>query len=957
MLPESLLAGDNAAFLDQQYQAWLADPSAVDADWRELFEGLDAPRNGGQIGPSFQARTIFNPAGGSAGPVDHEAAERQVKVVQLINAYRVRGHMEAEIDPLGRREKIVHPELTLDYYGLTESDLNRTVPTAPLRGIAKTATIRQIVAHCRAVYCSSIGAQFMNIAHNDQKQWLLDQIEVLPGQTILSKTEVERVYRKVCDAENFERMLHTRFPGTKRFSLEGGETLIPLMDLVIQHAAAGGIEEIVFGMAHRGRLNCLVNTLEKPARLIVGEFQDTGGTTQGSGDVKYHKGYSADVTTALGHTIHLSLTPNPSHLEAVDPVVEGRVRAKQDRYGDLERRRCMPILLHGDAAFSGQGLVPEVLNLSELAGYTTGGTIHVIVNNQIGFTTPPHESRSSPYATGVAMMLQIPIFHVNGEDPRAVAAAARWAVTWRQRYRRDVVIDMYCYRKHGHNEGDEPSFTQPQMYEIIRSRKTPRAHYADRLQALGILSASELDAIHAASKADMDAGSADDLDEATAGADLRSMDAKAADPDLALYGRRDDDTVHVAGKRDAEDAMSPLKGLWQRFSGGSIDDEVDTTVDKERLVELLRKCSSFPDEQFKPHPKIKRLYKQRNEMIDGKRRLDWAMGEQAAWATLLDEGYAVRLSGEDCGRGTFSHRHAVIACIDTGREHYPLKDLGRFANVDSSLSEAGVLGFEVGYAFDTPDGLTMWEAQFGDFANGAQIIIDQYIVSAEQKWSRYSGLVMMLPHGYEGQGPEHSSSKLERFLQLCAEDNMQVANVTTPAQLCHLFRRQMLRQVRKPLILMTPKSLLRHPLASSSMDEMANGAFQSVIPEVELEPEAVKRVVLCSGKLYFELLQERQKKELTDIALVRVELLHPYPRAALDAVLSAYADDVEVVWCQEEPKNMGAWPSYLQWMLDHLGAERLPRYIGRKAAASPATGSNKQHRIQQAALVAAALTL
>jgi len=959
VLPESLLSGDNAGFLDQQYRAWLTDPQAVDADWRLLFEGLEETGSGGRIGPSFQPRSIFNPVGRTAGVQDLVAAERQVKVVQLINAYRVRGHMEADIDPLQRREKVEHPELTLAYYGLTEADLGRELPTAPLRGIGKTATLREIVAHCRAVYCGSIGAQFMSIASNAQKQWVLDHVEVLPGIDVLTTQEERRVYRKLCDAENFEKMLHTRFPGTKRFSLEGGETLIPLLDLVIEHAAASGVDEIVIGMAHRGRLNALVNTLEKPARLIVGEFQDTGGSTQGSGDVKYHKGYSADVTTARGDTIHLSLTPNPSHLEAVDPVVEGRVRAKQDREGDVERTRCMPLLLHGDAAFSGQGLVPECLNLSELAGYTTGGTIHVIVNNQIGFTTPPHESRSSAYATGVAMMLQIPIFHVNGEDPRAVAAAVKWAVAWRQRFHRDVVLDMYCYRKHGHNEGDEPSFTQPEMYENIRSRPTPRAVYADHLERIGALTREDLDAIHRDSVADMDVGSSDDAEVAHARAEIRQVQSKGEDLDLALYSRRDDAAeTHAAGTRAAADAVSPLKGLWQRFSGGTIEDEGDTGFDAQRLVELLRAASSLPDEDFKAHAKIKRLFKQRHEMIDGKRPLDWAMGEQAAWTTLLDQGYPVRISGQDCGRGTFSHRHAVIACVESGREFYPMSRLGRFDAVDSSLSEAAVLGFEVGYAFDTPDGLTMWEAQFGDFANGAQIIIDQYIVAAEQKWGRYSGIVMMLPHGYEGQGPEHSSAKLERYLQLCAQDNMQVANVTTPAQLFHLFRRQILRQVRKPLILMTPKSLLRHRLATSTLEDMAEGRFERVLGEVDaLDPAGVKRVVLCSGKIYYELLTRRRELERTDVALVRVELLYPYPAAEIDEVIARYSADVELVWCQEEPRNMGAWPSYLHWMLGHLGPDRIPGYIGRRAAASPATGSNKKHRTEQAALLDAALTV
>ena len=960
MLPEALLTGENAAWLDQQYCVWLEDSQGVQVDLAAYFSTLEKPaqRDGQAIGapPAFVARTIFNPPAAGRGADLRAVADRQAGVAQLINAYRVRGHMEAAIDPLGRREQVVHPELTLPFFGLTPADLEAEVPTAPLFGMPDQASIREIVAHLRATYCGSIGAEFMNITDNGQKHYVQRQLETLPNRAVLNPTEERRVFRKLCDAENFERMLHTRFPGTKRFSLEGAETLIPLLDLVIEHAGAAGVDEVVVGMAHRGRLNTLVNILEKPAKLVVDEFQDSGGSTQGSGDVKYHMGYSADTVTVRGDTVHLSLTPNPSHLEAVNTVVQGRVRAKQERAGD-DGGRCMALLMHGDAAFSGQGLVMETLNLSELRGYRTGGTLHVIVNNQIGFTTPPSESRSTPYATDIARMLGVPIFHVNGEDPRAVAAVVQMAVEYRMTYRRDVVIDMYCYRKHGHNEGDEPSFTQPLMYKAIRARPTPRFVYGAHLNRIGVLTEADLAQIDNESKAEMSAaalGSPLIQPIVTAPALLE----KGEDPDLGKYFSSGASTANRATDLEKQDGGSALKGLWERFVGGQIDEETDTSMPTEKLVALLRKGNTVPD-GFNAHAKIRRLLKQRSAMIEGERPMDWAMGEIAAFATLLDAGYRVRLSGQDCGRGTFSHRHAVVTDIDTNDEVYPLAQISpKFDAIDSSLSESGVLGFEVGYSFDCPDGLILWEAQFGDFSNGGQIIIDQFITAAEQKWNRLSGLVMMLPHGYEGQGPEHSSARIERYLLQCGEGNIQVANVTTPAQLYHLFRRQTLRNTRKPLILFTPKSLLRHPKAVSSIADMADGKFHRVLVEQQplVADTDVKRVVFCSGKLYYELLKEREAMGERQVALVRVELLYPFPAADIHAELERYPN-AEAVWCQEEPKNMGAWPVILHWMLDELPAARLPRYVGRNAAAAPATGSHKKHQCEQAALIAAALSL
>ena len=962
MLPESLLSGENAAFLDQQYRAWLADPASVEPTWQKLFASMEPPANGGAVRrplpgspPAFHPRSIFDPYGGGGTNRAGElaSAHRQARVVQLINAWRVRGHLESDIDPLDRRKKTDHPELTLAYYGLSEGDLEAIVPTSPLYGLPPEAPLAAILDRLRAVYAGAIGVECMNIDVLEQKQWVLEQLETLPDRQVLSHAQDQHVLGKLADAENFERMLHTRYPGTKRFSLEGAETLIPLLDLLVEGCAALGAVEIVLGMAHRGRLNVLANTLEKPIQLIVNEFDGAVGRTQGSGDVKYHLGYSADRVTADGHRIHLSLTFNPSHLEAVDPLVEGRVRAKQDRSGDTSRGACIPVLLHGDSAFAGQGLVPECLNLSELSGYTTGGTIHVIVNNQIGFTTPPSEARSTPYATSVARMLGIPIFHVNGEDPRAVAAVVQIAVAWRQRYKRDVVIDMYCYRKYGHNEGDEPSFTQPQMYKLIRSRPTPREVYQQRLIDTKALSVAEVEAINAASRQRFDVAMPEA--EALLTDEVKAEHSKGIDPDLALYRSKSSNEGTRAVRGDVE-LESPLKGLWQRYRG-SIEDEVDTGFPLEQLQQLLRRATELPPE-FSPHAKIKRLMKQRRDIADGTRPVDWAMGEQAAYATLLVAQHPVRLSGQDCGRGTFSHRHAALTDITNCNDYIPMANLqpdqARFEVIDSSLSEASVLGFELGYSMDYPEGLVMWEAQFGDFANGAQVIIDQFLCSSEEKWNRVTGLVMLLPHGYEGQGPEHSSAKLERYLQLCADGNMQVANCTTPANFFHLLRRQVLRRVRKPLVVMTPKSLLRHAQAVSTLDDLANGAFQRIIPEHQ-ELEDVKRVVLCSGKIYYELLSRRQELRQEQVALVRVELLHPFPIEALRAEFARYPN-AAFVWCQEEPANMGAWPSYFHWFHQHFPGH-LPRYIGRRPAASPATGSHKKHVAQQTALIDAALTL
>ncbi|TVQ90593.1 MAG: 2-oxoglutarate dehydrogenase E1 component [Deltaproteobacteria bacterium] len=954
---DSLLSGENAAYVDELYQAWLREPASVAKDWAALFETWDRPVVNGDAlpgsGPSFRPSTIFRPPlRGVAGMVGADqplrAASKQARVAQLVNAYRVRGHMLAKVDPLGERERVEHPELTLEYYGLSKADLELTFATAPLYGLPEFATLREILDHCQQAYSSYLASEYMNINVVDQKQWVAQQLESLPGREMLNRDEELLLLRRLCDAENFEAMLHTRFPGTKRFSLEGGETLIPLLDILIEAAGAKGIEEIVIGMAHRGRLNTLANVMDKPVAHIVAEFEDVlrDDKPMNGGDVKYHLGYSSEHELLDGGSVHLSLTPNPSHLEAVNPVVQGRVRAKQDALDDGDRSKRMAVLVHGDAAFAGQGVVAEILQGSELRAYHTGGTIHVVVNNQIGFTTQPSDGRSGPYASDMARMLGVPIFHVNGESPRAVAAAVKIAVAWRQTFQRDVVIDMYCYRKYGHNEGDEPAYTQPTMYKNIRKRSTPRQAYAEQLQKIGYVSAEEAERIALESRSAIDAA-LDTSPAAPKGSKTEGLASKGVDPDLAAYARSTGEAGIETSKPDVRAETEGLKGEWSYYTG-SIHDEADTTYPKDRLAELLVLASTVP-EGFKAHRKVLRLFEQRREMASADRPIDWAVAEQLAFASLLDAGFGVRMSGQDCGRGTFSHRHAVITDTSNNEEYRPLAHLhpeqGRFEIWDSHLSEYGVLGYEFGYSLDAPQTLVLWEAQFGDFVNGAQIMIDQFIVSSEIKWERCSGLVMLLPHGYEGQGPEHSSARPERFLQSCAQENIQVANLTTPANYFHALRRQLLRDARKPLVLMSPKSLLRSPLAVSGLNELAEGSFRKVIPDPS-PPSNPERLVFCTGKIYYELAEARGSEASGPaVALHRVELIHPFPHAEIQALIEAHPE-AEVVWCQEEPRNMGYWAFILQAFLDHFPDRRV-RYIGRDPAASPAGGSNKADRALQ----------
>ena len=939
----------NLDFVEALYSEYLRDPERVGAAWRAYFASFanGDGRGPARIGPRFTPASLFHPPGPAAGSTNgagraarggHAAgngsalpaadvAQLQDRVDQLIRSYRVRGHMHAQIDPLGLPRPYFE-ELEPEHYGFVEADLDRTFSTSGIQGPDKQ-TLRQIVERLRNTYCRSIGVQFMHIDGREKKLWLQERMEGSGNRIALSREEQLRILTRLSDAVIFEEFVQKKFLGAKSFSLEGSESLIPLLDLALERAGEQGVKEVVLGMAHRGRLNVLVNILGKDPRDIFREFADQDGEMlKGRGDVKYHLGYSSEYRTSTDRSVHVSLCFNPSHLEFVDPVALGRVRAKQDRTGDEKRERGMALLIHGDAAFIGQGVVQETLNLSQLAGYATGGTVHVIVNNQIGFTTDPGEARSSVYATDVAKMLQIPIFHVNGEDPEAVAQVVSLAIDFRREFASDVVIDMYGYRRRGHNEGDEPAFTQPAMYKAIRDRKPVREGYLDHLLTLGGVTREEADEI--------------------------------------ATQRRDhlEDELNAARSEDYVHRPDTLGALWHGYQGGpdASVPEVPTGVARKRLEYLLSSQAQVPP-GFKPHAKIERWLEAREQMARGAQPLDWSAGEALAFASLLTEGHRVRLSGQDSQRGTFSHRHGVLHDVADGRRHTPLahlaKDQAPVALVNSPLSEPGVLGFEYGYTLDCPDGLVLWEAQFGDFNNVAQVTIDQFIVSAEDKWRRLSGLVLLLPHGFEGQGPEHSSARLERFLALSAEDNIQVVNLTTPAQYFHCLRRQVLRRWRKPLIVMSPKSLLRHPKAVSTLDELsteAHGGFQRILGDARPAAPAAKgggaprpteRVLLCSGKLYYELAEERAKLGRDDVAILRVEQLYPLQEVDLRAALAPYADGTPAVWVQEEPENMGAW-RYLYARFGAVLLERMPfSRVSRRASASPATGSAAAHKLEQ----------
>jgi len=948
------LYGGNSTFVEELYAKYVANPDSVDASWKQFFEALGddfsqpkqalsrpswAPATAlvpmedeGLLGAQGKAaKSADRAAKAGASPADaRNAALDTIRAAMLIRNYRIRGHLMANLDPLGIQAPGAHPELEPGSYGFTDADMDRPIFIDNMLGL-ESATLREILAILRRTYCSTIGVEFMHIYHPEQKAWIQSRIEGRDKEVHFTPEGKKAILNKLVEGEIFERFCHMKFTGTKRFGLEGGEALIPAMEAIIKRGGQLGLQDIELGMPHRGRLNMLANVMAKPYRAIFSEFKGMAyhpDDFQGSGDVKYHLGVSSD-REFDGNKVHLSMAANPSHLEIVNPVCLGKSRAKQTQMHDAERGQVMTVLLHGDAAFAGQGVVAECFALSELRGYRTGGTIHIIVNNQIGFTTNPSYSRSSPYPSDGAKVVQAPIFHVNGDDPEAVTHVAKIATEFRQQFKKDVVIDLFCYRRHGHNETDDPSFTQPIMYRTIATHPTTRQIYAKRL-----------------------------IEEGT----ITEADAEAM---VTEFQNK------LEGELEASKSFKPnkadwLEGKWAGLEEASGDERRGTTgVELETLKKVGLAITSVPD-GFNIHKTLARNTANRRAAIEAGEGIDWATAEALAFGSLQLEGKGVRLSGQDCGRGTFSQRHSVWHDQQTEERYVPLNHIAEgqanYEVIDSLLSEEAVLGYEYGYSLAEPNTLVMWEGQFGDFANGAQVVFDQFISSGEAKWMRMSGLTVLLPHGYEGQGPEHSSARLERYLQLCAEDNMQVANCSTPANYFHILRRQIHRKFRKPLILMTPKSLLRHKLAVSKLEEMASGTtFHRVLWDDAPHDDAkIKRVILCSGKVYYDLFEERQKRELKDTVILRVEQLYPFPHKALMTELSRYKNAKTVVWCQEEPKNMGTWSFVepcVEAVMTELGLKmKRPLYVGRLAAASPATGLMSKHSQQQAKLVDEALT-
>ncbi|CUH83049.1 2-oxoglutarate dehydrogenase E1 component [Thalassovita mediterranea] len=972
----SFMQGHNAEYLEQMYARYAADPNAVDEVWQEFFRQLgDAEMDvkAEAAGPSW-ARNDWPPvpnddltaaldgqwpapapeeAKGAGKKIKEKAAEKGVEVtdeaikravldsiraLMIIRAYRIRGHLIADIDPLKMRDQTPHPELDYKSYGFTDADLDRPIFIDNVLGL-QIASLRQIMEIVKRTYCGTFALQYMHISNPEEASWLKERIEGYNKEITFTREGRKAILNKLVEAEGFEKFLHVKYMGTKRFGLDGGEALIPAMEQIIKRGGNLGVKEVVIGMPHRGRLNILANVMSKPYRAIFNEFQ--GGSfkpedVDGSGDVKYHLGASSD-REFDGNSVHLSLTANPSHLEAVNPVVLGKARAKTDQMNDAERTSVIPILLHGDAAFAGQGVVAECFALSGLRGHKTGGTIHIVVNNQIGFTTAPHFSRSSPYPTDNALVVEAPIFHVNGDDPEAVVHAAKVATEFRQKFRKDVVIDIFCYRRFGHNEGDEPMFTNPLMYKTIKKHKTTLQLYTDRLVKDGLIPEGEIEDMKASFQAHLN-------------------------------------EEFEIGKEYKPNKADWLDGRWSHLDKKDADyDRGQTAIKPETLKEVGTALSRLP-EGFPSHKTVARILDAKSKMVETGKGFDWATAEALAFGSLLTEGYPVRLAGQDATRGTFSQRHSGIVNQDTEERFYPLNHIrdgqARYEVIDSALSEYAVLGFEYGYSLAEPNALTMWEAQFGDFANGAQIMFDQFISSGESKWLRMSGLVCMLPHGFEGQGPEHSSGRLERFLQMCGGDNWIVANCTTPANYFHILRRQLHRTFRKPLILMTPKSLLRHKLCISEAEDFTTGSsFHRVLWDDAqkgnsdtnlVADDKIKRVVMCSGKVYFDLLEERDARGIDDVYLLRVEQYYPFPAMSLTKELERFKD-AEMVWCQEEPKNQGAWSFIepnIEWCLTRIKAKHTrPTYAGRAASASPATGLASQHKAQQAALINEALTI
>jgi 2-oxoglutarate dehydrogenase E1 component len=910
-----------APYVEGQYERFLDDPASVSAEWRNFFAqfGPDGRARPSPARPTPAAAPATSPKGASTDGAKQSAVSR------LIQFYANRGHLIADIDPLGLMQRPMPHVLDPSYVGLTEADLDTEFHTGSrTAGVDRQLKLSEILRQLRHIYTGRIGAEFAHVSTGEERLWLQDRFQDGRLHHRFSNDERLNFLWQLSAAEGLERYLHTRYVGQKRFSLEGGDALIPLLDDVVQRSGAAGVEEIVIGMAHRGRLNVLVNVLGKSPAMLFSEFEGKPGqdAAKGSGDVKYHKGFSADLRTTGGN-VHVVLAFNPSHLEVVDAVVEGSVRARQEQRGDATGGTILPVLIHGDAAFAGQGVVTETLQLSQAEGFSTGGTLHVVVNNQVGFTTVPADARSTLYCSDVAKMIEAPIFHVNADDPEAVVFVARLALDYRMKFRKDVVVDLVCYRRHGHNEADEPAATQPLMYQAIRKHPTARQIYGQRLEQDGLLAEGRAAAI---------------LEEYRRGLEEDRPQARAF---AGTTGNKF--TVDWSRHIDADPAEQPM-----------------TAVDRARMS-ALAKVLTKPPGGFSLHPRVGRIVDDRARMYADELPLDWGAAETMAYATLLTEGWDVRLTGQDTARGTFFHRHAVLHDPVSGRTDTPLarlsKDQGRFRVTDSTLSEEAVLGFEYGYSTTDPSTLVIWEAQFGDFVNGAQVIIDQFITSGEAKWGRVSGITLFLPHGYEGQGPEHSSARLERFLQLSAELNHQVCVPSTPAQMFHLLRRQMLRALRKPLVVMTPKSLLRHKLSVSTMADLAEGRFQPVIDEVDaIDPAKVRRIVLCSGKVYYDLLERRRAEADAAVAIVRIEELYPFPADDYLAILTRYGKAKEIVWCQEEPQNQGAWHQIRHRLQAPLGSGHALLYAGREGAAAPATGLYATHQREQEALVADALT-
>ncbi len=932
----SMLDAGSAAWLEGLYERYLQNPNDVDNSWREFFATL--PRVNGTLKDTIHSevrehfRSITQHRGGtslapaqsvSSAVLEHE--RKQVKVLQLINAFRFRGHQQAKIDPLGRNHAFVVEELSLQSYNFSDTDMQSVFATGSLYG-PDEGSLQEIYNIVSEAYCGSIGTEYMHITETGEKRWIQQRIETVRGNANMETAQKIRLLQRLTAAEGLEKYLHTKYVGQKRFSLEGAETLIPLIHEMVQRAVSHGIKEIVMGMAHRGRLNVLVNVMGKTPSELFSEFDGTKAHNDNMGDVKYHMGFASDIQTPKGDA-HLALAFNPSHLEIVAPVVEGSVRARQDRRGDTAGMEVLPIQIHGDAAFAGQGVVMETLQMSQSRGYSTKGSMHIVINNQIGFTTSnTHDSRSTYYCTDIAKMVNAPIFHVNADDPEAVMLVTQIALDYRMAFKKDVVIDLVCYRRHGHNEADEPSATQPMMYKKINALQTTRVLYAEKLLKDETLAAGEADEMMQNYRDELDMG-------------------HCVVPEIIQNNRPSHHTFHID---------------WHTYENASDLSTANTSIELETVRRLCEQLEKRPAD-FQLQPRVEKIMQDRHKMAAGALALDWGFAETLAYASLVNEGHAIRLSGQDSGRGTFFHRHSVWHNQLDGSTYVPLRNMsakqGSFLVIDSLLSEAAVLAFEYGYATAEPDSLVIWEAQFGDFANNAQVVIDQFIVAGEQKWNRLCGLTMLLPHGFEGQGAEHSSARLERYLQLCAQNNIQVCVPSTPAQIFHLIRRQIIRKQRKPLIVMTPKSLLRHKLAINALDDITQGTFESVIDEVDdLSADNIKRVVMCSGKVYYDMLIQRREAALDQVAIIRIEELYPFPAIRLNQLLKKYRYAEQLIWCQEEPKNQGAWDYFEPRFAAKLDHHSMVEYVGRAPSAAPAVGSAKIHAQQQKKLVKEALT-